>query len=139
MSTWVRTLIEYAEFEAILKEGEVNDQLFIIITGTASIAMENTFLAVLDVGQHFGEMALLDGKPSAADIIANYDTTVFSIPHEKIITIVSASTSSGHKILFALARQLCEGLRKTDAIFKDANQRNLLDETEMNAFMSELL
>ena len=65
------TLKEYAEFEAILKEGEVNDQLFLIITGTASVAMKNTFLGVLDVGQHFGETALLDGKPSAADIIAN--------------------------------------------------------------------
>ena len=139
MSTWVRTLIEYAEFEAILKEGEVNDQLFIIITGTASIAMENTFLAVLDVGQHFGAMALLDGKPSAANIIANQDTTVFSIPHEKITSIVSAPSPSGHKILVALARQLCERLRQTAAIVKDANQRNLLDETEMNAFMSELL
>ena len=113
--------------------------MFIIITGTASIAMENTFLAVLDVGQHFGAMALLDGKPSAANIIANQDTTVFSIPHEKITTLVSTSPSSGHKILLALARQLCVRLRKTDAIFKDANQRNLLDETEMNAFMSELL
>ena len=133
------TLKEYAEFEAILKEGEVNDHLFIIITGTASIAMENTFLGVLDVGQHFGEMALLDGKPSAANIIANQDTTVFSIPHEKITTLVSTSPSSGHKILLALARQLCIRLRKTDAIFKDANQKNLLDETEMNAFMSELL
>ncbi len=58
------TLKEYAEFEAILKEGEVNDQLFIIITGTASIAMENTFLGVLDVGQHFGEMAMFEGKPA---------------------------------------------------------------------------
>ena len=95
--------------------------------------MENNFLGVLDVGQQFGEMALLDGKPSAANIIANQDTTVFSIPHEKI-----TSPSSGHKILLALARQLCVRLRKTDAIFKDANQRNLLDETEMTAFMSEL-
>ena len=101
--------------------------------------MENTFLGVLDVGQHFGEMAMFEGKPSAADIIANQDTTVFSIPHEKITSIVSAPSPSGHKILVALARQLCVRLRKTDAIFKDANQKNLLDETEMNAFMSELL
>ena len=101
--------------------------------------MKNTFLGTLDVGQHFGEMAMLEGKPSAADIIANQDTTVFSIPHEKITTLVSTSPSSGHKILLALARQLCIRLRKTDAIFKDANQKNLLDETEMNAFMSELL
>ena len=85
--------------------------MFLIITGTASVALKNTFLGVLDVGQHFGEMALLDGKPSAADIIANRDITVFSIPHEKITTIVSASSSSGHKILFSVARQLCERLR----------------------------
>ena len=101
--------------------------------------MKNTFLGTLDVGQHFGEMAMLEGKPSAADIIANQDTTVFSIPHEKITSIVSAPSPSGHKILVALARQLCERLRQTAAIVKDANQRNLLDETEMNAFMSELL
>ncbi len=64
---------------------------------------------------------------------------MFSIPHEKITALVSTSPSSGHKILVALAGQLCEKLRKTTAIVKDANQRNSLDETEMNAFMSELL
>lgn len=128
----------FPEFETILTEGMINDRLFTIIDGVVSVALNNAHLGVLTSGQHFGEMSWLDGRPAAASVIAAEDTTIFSIPHQEITTLVSGSALSGHKIMMAVARQLCERLRRTDMILRDANKRNVFDEKELEAILSEL-
>ena len=127
-----------SEFDIVLKEGAVNHFLYIIIWGSVSVVQENTHLGVLEKGQHFGEMSLLDGQLIAASVVANTDTTVWMISHTHIMDFISRPDSNGERVLMALSKQLCQRLRNTDTALREANKRNIIDENQLNSFLSEL-
>jgi CRP-like cAMP-binding protein len=74
------TFRTYAPNSMIFSEGERGDELFIIQSGTVKITkiVDNSevLLAVLKVGDIFGEMALLESKPRAASAVAYEDCKV---------------------------------------------------------------
>jgi CRP-like cAMP-binding protein len=67
----------YVKDSMIFSEGEWGDELFIIQSGSVKITKilddNEVLLAVLTVGDIFGEMALLESKPRAASAVA-YET-----------------------------------------------------------------
>ena len=68
----------------IFREGEPGDGLFMVIDGSVRISKHTATgeeaLAILEPNAFFGEMALIDFLPRAADAIANAATEIFFIP-----------------------------------------------------------
>lgn len=60
----------------LVKEGEEGDAFFVIIDGTASVRREDQVLTDVGPGASFGELALLDGEPRSASVIATADVSV---------------------------------------------------------------
>jgi len=54
----------------LVREGEAGDALFVILEGEALIMTGDRELARVKDGDYVGELALLDGAPRAADVIA---------------------------------------------------------------------
>jgi CRP-like cAMP-binding protein len=73
----------YAKDTMIFSEGENGHELYIIQKGAVKIVKivqnQEVLLAVLHVGDIFGEMALLESKPRAACAIAFEDTTLMAV------------------------------------------------------------
>ena len=73
----------YPKDAMIFCEGEPGEELFIIQKGSVKIAkvVENNevLLAVLKAGDIFGEMALLESKPRAADAVAYEDCQLMTV------------------------------------------------------------
>ena len=78
----------YNKGEVIFKKGEDGNSFFRIIDGTVSVVInENSDepLTQAGVGDFFGEMAVLEGFPRSATLIANDDrTVVLEIPGESL-------------------------------------------------------
>ncbi len=73
-------LRHFCEGETIIKEGDLSDDLFVVQAGQVQVVREGAGqLAVLGVGQSFGEIALLTGTRRTASIIATGYVTVFQI------------------------------------------------------------
>src|SRR2546430_7535485 len=74
----------FREGSMIFREGEKGDKLFIVLDGCVRISkfipgVGEEALAVLDRGDFFGEMALIDDKPRSADAKSHDgDATVLS-------------------------------------------------------------
>lgn len=69
--------------ELVFEEDSKGDSMYVIKTGGVKILkkvknQENT-IAVLNAGEFFGEMALLDGLPRSAAVRATADSEVFVI------------------------------------------------------------
>jgi CRP-like cAMP-binding protein len=68
------TIRDYEKDNMIFSEGESGDELYIIKSGSVKIVKivdnNEVLLAVLKVGDIFGEMALLESKPRAASAVA---------------------------------------------------------------------
>lgn len=60
----------------LIEEGEEGDALFVILDGGASVRKNGTEVATVGPGSHFGELALLDGEPRSATVVATEDVTI---------------------------------------------------------------
>ena len=102
----------------LFREGDPGDGLFIIMAGSVRISKQTASgeeaLAILEVNAFFGEMALIDAAPRAADAITNSPTQLFFIPLVQLRELIEAYPPLAIKILYALCAVLAQRLRDTN-------------------------
>lgn len=102
----------------IFREGERGDKLYIILDGRIRISkfipgVGEEALAVLDRGDFFGEMALIDDMPRSADAKAHdTDATVLSIDRATLNEILSMDPHACLQFLNLLCRMISRRLRE---------------------------
>jgi len=108
----------FREGSMIFREGEKGDKLFIVLDGRVRISkfipgVGEEALAVLDRGDFFGEMALIDDKPRSADAKAHeIDATVLSIDRATLNEILSMDPHASLQFLNLLCRMISRRLRE---------------------------
>jgi CRP-like cAMP-binding protein/Flp pilus assembly protein TadD len=109
----------YDRDEIVFKEGDKGDKLYIVLGGKVRISKHipgvgEEALAILDRGDFFGEMALIDDSAvRAADALAHTDgTTVLSITRDVLREIISVDVESAYQFLSILCRILTTRLRE---------------------------
>lgn len=102
----------------IFREGDAGDALYIVLEGRVRISkfipgVGEEALTVLDRGDFFGEMALIDDKPRSADAKAHeIDTTVLSIDRATLNEILSMDPHASLQFLNLLCRMISRRLRE---------------------------
>jgi small-conductance mechanosensitive channel/CRP-like cAMP-binding protein len=71
----------YGNDEAIVRQGDPGESMFIVGSGRAVVVLEpdRREVATIEAGGYFGEMSLLTGDPRTATVLARGDTLVFEI------------------------------------------------------------
>lgn len=109
----------YEAGQHILREGEAGRLFFVIVQGSASVRLNvpgedgqrSTRIASVGVGGTIGEMALLDGGPRSADVVADGRVVCYGFDVEEL-KVETASRPQLLLTLFAnLARDPAERLR----------------------------
>jgi CRP-like cAMP-binding protein len=101
----------------IFAEGEQGDSLYIVVDGSIRISrmvpgMGEECLSILDRGEVFGEMALIDDQPRSADARAHIQgSTVFTISRSLLEEVLSMDPDAAVQFLNLLCRLLCRRLR----------------------------
>ena len=79
--------------EVIVKEGDIGDSFFRLIEGKASVYadwdkkdQEPFRIALLETGEYFGEMAIIEAYPRNATIVAVGNVRVIEIPKDDLTT-----------------------------------------------------
>jgi len=108
----------YAGEEVIFREGDPGDGLYIVMAGEIRISKHTgageEALAILSSNAFFGEMALVDDSPRAADAIANGPARTFFIPLKELRTLIETNHGIALKVLYALCEVLTQRLRETN-------------------------
>ena len=108
----------FREGSMIFREGEKGDKLYIVLDGRVRISkfipgVGEEALAVLDRGDFFGEMALIDDKPRSADAKSHeQDATVLSIDRATLNEILSMDPHASLQFLNLLCRMISRRLRE---------------------------
>lgn len=108
----------FQEGSTIFREGERGDKLYIVLDGRVRISkfipgVGEEALTVLDRGDFFGEMALIDDKPRSADGKAHEgDATVLSIDRATLNEILSMDPHASLQFLNLLCRMISRRLRE---------------------------
>ncbi|MBF0176326.1 MAG: cyclic nucleotide-binding domain-containing protein [Magnetococcales bacterium] len=74
--------VTYHKNKQLIREGDTDDALFIIMKGSVEVTQEShpqSILAVLETGAVIGEMSFLTKHPRASNVTAREETIVFRI------------------------------------------------------------
>lgn len=106
----------YLKGEIVFDEGEEGQALHIVIAGSVLICRQGEpeagRLALLETGVVFGELALLDDAPRAAQARAADDCVVASLSRGDFESLLDTHAVIASKIALQLARQLGRQLRE---------------------------
>jgi CRP-like cAMP-binding protein len=100
-------------------EGDPGNRCYLIIRGEVRISkfipnIGEEALAVLKVGDYFGEMALIDNFPRSAHAIANTDVVLIAINKTDLDNILAVDHELGYKLLLTFTKTLSKRLRETN-------------------------
>lgn len=106
--------------EMIIREGEVDDYLVLIIEGRVEISKADSqgelqTITVVGPGATLGEMSMIDGEPRFATCVALEPTTFAVLSRDSMVGIIIQEPALGSKILIKLVTLLSQRLRATSS------------------------
>ncbi len=108
--------------DVLFNEGDPPEALFLVLRGRLAIALANpidrreSVVALMESGDLFGEMGMLDDGPRSAMARALEPTTVLSIPYSQVLSMFDENP----KLLWNVARLLAQRIRVTDEALADS-------------------
>ncbi|HEX5435981.1 MAG TPA: Crp/Fnr family transcriptional regulator [Gemmatimonadaceae bacterium] len=101
----------YPKGSVILFEDDPGDSLFVVRQGRVKVVLigedgREVILGVLGVGEHFGELSLIDGAPRSAHVIAMQDSQLIVLLREDFRRRVNESPAVAWALLLALSKRL---------------------------------
>jgi hypothetical protein len=109
----VMTAKRFAKGEAILRQGEATESLFVLAEGSARVERGEDPIATLLAGSHFGEMALLTQRPRMATVRAAEPCRVLILERESFYELAQQDAVLGVKFLWKLAQTLSMRLEES--------------------------
>ncbi len=108
---------ECASEEAIVREGDPGDAMFVVVSGRVVVAKEQdgarNVVSMLEQGQAFGELSLFDGEPRSASVTAVEPATVLRLERDAFLELVRRNPD----LTLALLRLLAQRLRTTTTLY----------------------
>ncbi len=96
----------FAQGETVIREGSGGAAVYLITHGQAAVSHDGTTITTLGPGDHFGEIALIDGGPRSATVTATTDLVCYGLTFWEFRPLVERNGTIAWKLLQALARRL---------------------------------
>ncbi len=105
----------YAPDEVILAEGEDNEDIYILVGGSARVEKQtehrNATIDRVTPGEAFGEMSLLDGSPTHLSVVADEAAEAFVLPLASVADLLEEDPMLASHLYHSLAVMLARRLR----------------------------
>jgi CRP/FNR family transcriptional regulator, cyclic AMP receptor protein len=106
--------------ETVFNLGSPGDHMMAVLSGTIRISVpspdgKELVLTLIQPGEVFGELAVLDGKERSADAIAENECTLAILYRHDVLSFFQRNPSAWPK----LVEVLCQRLRRTDQVFAE--------------------
>ncbi|HQT90783.1 MAG TPA: cyclic nucleotide-binding domain-containing protein [Candidatus Kryptobacter bacterium] len=110
---------EYAADEFVFRQGDPGLGMYVVEEGQVDILLtepdgNQKQLTVLNPGDFFGELSLLDESPRSASAVAKTNSKIIGFFRPDLVDLLNRSPKSGTKILFKLGEVIGARLRITN-------------------------
>jgi CRP-like cAMP-binding protein len=111
----------YAKGETIFEQSDPGDGLFGVVTGRVRISAASAdgkelFLNIMEPGDTFGEIALLDGRPRTASAGTTAASDVFMIPRDRFMELLLCEP----ELVAHVLELLCQRVRWLSGLTEDS-------------------
>jgi membrane protein len=97
--------------EVVFNEGEIGQEMFFILSGSAVVHKEGKVLRVIREGDYFGEIAMLLNVPRTATVtVLEADTRMVCISHENFEILLRENSG----IVLALLKEMSSRLKESE-------------------------
>jgi len=90
----------------IMTEGRSGHELFIILEGKATATINGRFVADLETGSFFGELALVSDGPRSATVVADGPIEALLLTRSHFTSLIDSTPSVARKILEVMGARL---------------------------------
>jgi CRP/FNR family transcriptional regulator, cyclic AMP receptor protein len=104
--------VDFAPGRVICREGETGVGLHVVVEGETKVQIGGRTRRRLGPGAFFGEIALLDGGPRTATVIAETPVKTLAIPAWSFKGVIKSQPSLALKML----EETCRRLRQNEAL-----------------------
>jgi CRP/FNR family transcriptional regulator, cyclic AMP receptor protein len=106
--------IKHADGHEVIVEGHGAIGFHLITAGTARVTTGDTVRRTLGVGDYFGEISAIDGRPRSASVEAIEKLTTFAIEPAVLNTLIDENPAFARQLLKLLCSRLREAERRVD-------------------------
>ena len=92
--------------ETIVRQGDPGDDLYVILEGRVRVERGGRAVESLGEGEFFGEVAVLDGRPRSADVVAETATRTLRLSREVVRDALASEPRAAWAMLQVLAARL---------------------------------
>jgi CRP/FNR family transcriptional regulator, cyclic AMP receptor protein len=101
----------YAPGQIICHQGDPGDHLYVVVEGLVKIVFmsergDEMMLNLMGPKEIFGELALLDGSPRSASVVALKSTSVFMLPRARLLELMSHNHGLADEFLKLVGRRI---------------------------------
>ena len=107
-------VVGYGTDRLVLGEGvRGGGSVFVLLEGTARVEIGGRAVGRLGPGDVFGELALLDGRPRSASVVATSDIVTVRLSRTAFLDLVRSDPDIALRVMEGLAARLreCQGNR----------------------------
>lgn len=105
--------VDFGAGQVIARQGADGTGFFVIASGSVEVIRDGRTAAALGAGDFFGELAVLDGRPRSAQIVASAPTSCLALPSWDLEAALREHPSLAMAMLRGLAGRL-RALTETD-------------------------
>ena len=106
-------IIHFREGQIVFHEGMLGSNMFIVLSGKVAIYKKRRLIARCEIGDAFGEMAVLNDRPRSATATAVGDVKLFTIDDLELKQVLHRDV--GEKLLLNVIHVLSERLENANA------------------------
>ena len=99
-------VVRYDKGKIIMVAGQAGALMYVVIEGRVSISIRGATVERVGPGGVFGEMALVDQSPRAANAVADSDCALLAFNRNVFLNLVKSEPSFGIALLSATAERL---------------------------------
>jgi serine/threonine protein phosphatase PrpC len=100
--------------QVLIRQGEDDASLHVILYGAAQVLRGGEIVNRLGVGDHFGEMSMIDRVPRSATVVATEPMKILVLEREAFHALLQTDASMAVKVLWSIAEKLNRRLRQAD-------------------------
>jgi CRP/FNR family cyclic AMP-dependent transcriptional regulator len=101
-----RAIVRYDQGKIIMVAGQAGALMYVVTEGRVAISIRGAVVERAGPGGIFGEMALVDQSPRAANAVAETDCALLAINRNVFLSLVKSEPAFGIALLSAMAERL---------------------------------
>lgn len=128
----------YQDGDAVIKQGEKGDELFIVLDGKVDVTAGDQKLATLTRGEHFGEMALIRSQPRSATVKSDGVSELMVVRRQEFFEILRTEHQLAVKLLWQFLGVLSDRLADTSRELGNAREELAAEDITAEIFPETL-